>query len=135
MNINQIIKKRLMLTRSEDNRMYLEPSDGGFKSFGHPFELKFSKSQNMKTLSEKLVNSKRPFRLWGIVHHSDDTFLRIAGVDTHTWDKFDMDLMPDYARMYLPKNVRGNVIFRLYTTIQHSLDLEVTIYVQNGKIF
>ncbi|RLG30561.1 hypothetical protein DRO03_03940, partial [Methanosarcinales archaeon] len=76
-----------------------------------------------------------PFRLWGVIHDRDDEFLRIAGVDTHTGDKFNMDLMPDYARVYLPKNACGNVIFRLYTNIQHSLDPGVAIYDEHGKLF
>jgi hypothetical protein len=123
------------MTRIENNRMYLELSEGGFKSSGHPFELKFSKEQNIETLSEKIINSTRPFRLWGMVHDQDENFLRVTGVDTHTGDKFDMDLMPDYIRVYLPKNACGNLIFRLYTNIQHSLDPEVTIHDQHGSIF
>ena len=123
------------MARVENNRMCLEPSQEGFKSSGHPFEMKFSKNQDMKTLSEKIVNSTKPFRLWGVVHDCDDDFLRIAGVDTHTGDKFDMDLMPEYARVYLPENACGNMIFRLYTNIQHSLDPGVTICDQNGRIF
>ena len=134
--VNSIIDAyKEKMTRIEDNRMYLESSDGGFKSSGHPFELKFSKDQNIETLSEKIVNSTRPFRLWGVVHDHDDDFLRIAGVDTHSGDKFDMDLMPGYARVYLPKKACGNVIFRLYTNVQHSLDPGVIIYDQHGPLF
>lgn len=123
------------MVRVENNRMYLEPSGGGFRSSGHPFEVKFSKNQNIETLSEKITNSTRPFRLWGIVHDQDDDFMRIAGVDTHTGDKFNMDLMSDYARVYLLKNACGNLIFRLYTNIQHSLDPGVTISDQHGTLF
>jgi hypothetical protein len=119
----------------EGNRMYLESSLGGFKNYGYPFELKFSKSQSIEKVSEKLINSTKPFRLWGVVHDRDDEFLRIAGVDTHTGDKFNMDLMPDYARVYLPKNACGNLIFRLYTNIQHSLDPGAVINDEHGKIF
>ncbi|MGD2250519.1 MAG: hypothetical protein PVF58_19145 [Candidatus Methanofastidiosia archaeon] len=123
------------MTRIENNRMGLEPSNGGFISSGHPFELKFSKPQNIETFSEKIVNSTRPFRLWGIIHDHDKDFLRISGVDTHTGDKFDMDVMPEYVRVYLPKKACGNMIFRLYTNIQHSLDPGVTISDQHGPIF
>lgn len=123
------------MIRIENNRMGLEPSKGGFISSGHPFELKFSKPQNIETFSKKIVNSTRPFRLWGIVHDHDKDFLRISGVDTHTGDKFDMDVMPQYIRVYLPKKACGNMIFRLYTNIQHSLDPGVTISDQHGAIF
>lgn len=123
------------MERVESSRMYLESSEGGFKSSGHPFELKFSRDQNIETLSEKIFNSTRPFRLWGMVHEHDGNFLRIVGVDTHTGHKFDVDLMPRYARVYLPKNACGNVIFRLYTNIQHSLDPGVTICDQHGTVF
>ena len=123
------------MTRVEEKRMYLESSMGGFKNHGYPFELKFSKSQSIEKVALKLINSTRPFRLWGVIHDRDDEFLRIAGVDTHTGDKFNMDLMPDYARVYLPKNACGNVIFRLYTNIQHSLDPGVMIHDEHGKLF
>lgn len=123
------------MTRVENSRMYLEPSEGGFRNFGHPFELKFSRDQNTETLSQKIINSTRPFRLWGVVYDHDDDFLRIAGVDTHTGDKFNMDLMPDYARVYIPRNACGNVIFRLYTNFQHSLDPGVVICDQYGMLF
>lgn len=123
------------MTRIEDNRMYLDSSLGGFKNHGYPFEIKFSKSQSIEKVSEKLINSTSPFRLWGFIHDKYDDFLRIAGVDTHTGDKFNMDLMPDYARVYLPKDACGNVIFRLYTNIQHSLDPGVVINDEHGSIF
>jgi hypothetical protein len=38
-------------------------------------------------------------------------------------------------RVYLRENACGNMIFRLYTNIQHSLDSGVTISDQNGFIF
>ncbi|MBU7024157.1 MAG: hypothetical protein HXS40_08305 [Theionarchaea archaeon] len=123
------------LTRIEENRMDVHVVREGLKSSGHPFELRFSRNQDTRTLAEKLVNSTNPFRLWGMVHDQDDDFSRITGVDTHTGDRFDMDLMPDCMRVYLRENACGNMIFRLYTNIQHSLDPGVTISDQNGFIF
>jgi hypothetical protein len=123
------------MNRIENNRMYLESTSGGMKNYGNPFEFKFSKRQSIEKISEKLINSTHPFRLWGIIHDKDDDFIRIAGVDTHTGDKFNMDLMPNYIRVYLPKKSCGNVIFRLYTNIQHSLDSGVVINDEHGNIF
>ena len=119
----------------EAERMYLEPKDIGLKVHGNPFELKFSKNQSIEKLAVKLTNSTKPFRIWGVVHDKDEDFLRIAGVDTHTGDKFDIDLMPDYGRIYLPKNACGNLIFRLYTNIQHALDPGVIICDEHGRLF
>ncbi len=123
------------MNRLEDDRMYLESTQGGLKAQGYPFELKFSKKQNIEKVSTKLINSTKPFRIWGVPYSQDDEFIRIAGVDMHTGDKFDMDLMPEYARIYLPRNACGNLIFRLYTNIQHSLDPGVIISDEHGKIF
>lgn len=123
------------MNRVEDDRMYLESTQGGLKAQGYPFELKFSKKQNIEKISAKLINSTKPFRLWGVLHSQDDEFIRIVGVDTHTGDKFDMDIMPEYVRIYLPKNACGNLIFRLYTNIQHSLDPGAIICDEHGKIF
>jgi hypothetical protein len=130
--IDEYAKKMIMI---EAERMYLEPKDIGLKVHGNPFELKFSKNQSIEKLAVKLTNSTKPFRIWGVVHDKDEDFLRIAGVDTHTGDKFDIDLMPDYGRIYLPKNACGNLIFRLYTNIQHALDPGVIICDEHGRLF
>ena len=123
------------ITDIENKRMYIEPDNSGLKLHGAPFEIKFYNMQNIERLAVKLTNSTRPFRIWGLVHEKDDNFMRIAGVDMHTGDKFDMDLMPDYARIYLPKGACGNLILRLYTNIQHSLDPNVKISDENGQLF
>jgi len=130
--IDEYAKKMVLI---EAERMYFEPQEVGLKIHGNPFELRFSKSQSIEKLSEKLTNSTKPFRIWGVVHDKEEDFLRIAGVDTHTGDKFDIDLMPDYGRLYLPKHACGNLIFRLYTNIQHSLDPGVKICDEHGQLF
>jgi hypothetical protein len=123
------------MKRIENNRMYLESFKGGLKTSGHPFEILFSKSFSLEILSEKITNSTNPFRMWGVIHDNENDFLRIAGVDVHTGDKFSMDLTSRYMRIYLPKNACGNLIFRLYTNIQQSLDPGVKIRDQFGGIF
>ena len=119
----------------EEDQMSLELTKGGLKANGYPFEIKFSRAQNVNILAERLISPIKPFRTWGLIHNAEDEFLRIAGVDTHTGDKFDLDIMPDYARLYLPKGACGNLIFRLYTNIQHSLDPGVKISDEHGLVF
>jgi len=123
------------MNRVEEKRMYLESTSFGFKNYGYPFEIKFSKPQKIEKISNKLINSTKPFRLWGVIHDKEDNFLRIAGVDTHTGDKFNMDIMSEFIRVYLPKNACGNVIFRLYTNLQHSFDPGVIINDEHGHLF
>ncbi len=123
------------MDRIEEDRMYLYSTEGGLKTNGYPFEIKFSRAQNVEILADRLISPVKPFRTWGIIHNVEDDFMRIAGVDTHTGDKFDLDLMPDYARVYLPKGACGNLIFRLYTNIQHSLDPGVKISDEHGLVF
>lgn len=123
------------MNQIEEKRMSLKEVVDGFKINGSPFELKFSKKHNLEKLSEKLISSTKPFRLWGVIHDRTNDFLRISGVDTHTGDSFSLDLMPEYARLYLPEKACGNVVFRLYTNIQHYLDPEVIICDEHGSIF
>lgn len=123
------------MNQIEEKRMSLKEMVDGFKINGSPFELKFSKKHNLEKLSEKMINSTKPFRLWGVTHDRTNDFLRISGVDTHTGDSFSLDLMPEYARLYLPEKACGNVVFRLYTNIQHYLDPEVIICDEHGSIF
>jgi hypothetical protein len=134
--VNNIIEEYSdKMERIEKNRLYLERFEGGFKSSGHPFEVLFSDSFDLEILSEKIINSTNPFRMWGVIYDNDDDFVRIAGVDLHTGDKFTMDVSSTYMRIYLPKYACGNVIFRLYTNIQQSLDPGVKIRDQFGRIF
>jgi hypothetical protein len=123
------------MNQIEEQRISLEEVSGGFKINGSPLELKFSKRHNIEKLAEKLINSTKPFRLWGVIHDHTNDFLRISGVDTHTGDNFNLDLMPEYARLYLPKKSCGNLVFRLYTNVQHSLDPGVIICDEHGSIF
>ena len=129
---NVILAYSDIMNRIERYRISFMSSANEFEIKGAPFELLFSKDQDIEKLAEKLTDSTKPFRTWGIIHDFEKDFLRIAGVDTHTGDKFDMDLMPEYARIYLPKNACGNLIFRLYTNIQHSLDSKVRIFDESG---
>jgi len=119
----------------ENNRMSLTKSACGQVVNGSPFEIKFSKNYDIHHLSEKIINSTHPFKLWGVIHDQTDDFLRIAGVDVHTGDKFSMDLMQKYGRLYLPENACGNMVFRLYTNIQHYLDPGVMIFDEHGSVF
>ncbi|MBC2696362.1 MAG: hypothetical protein HF982_14020 [Desulfobacteraceae bacterium] len=119
----------------ENNRMSFTKSACGQVVGGSPFEIKFSKNYDIQHLAEKIINSTHPFKLWGVIHDQTDDFLRIAGVDVHTGDKFSMDLMQKYGRLYLPENACGNMVFRLYTNIQHYLDPGVMIFDEHGSVF
>ena len=123
------------MKKIEDNRISVTKSACGQIVGGSPFEIKFSKNYDINHVSEKIINSTQPFKLWGVIHDRSDDFLRIAGVDVHTGDKFSMDLMPKYGRLYLPENTCGNLVFRLYTNIQHYLDPGVMIFDEHGKVF
>ena len=123
------------MNQIEEQRMSFEEMSGGLKINGSPFELKFSKELDVEKLAEKIISSTKPFRLWGVIHDQTNNFLRVSGVDTHTGDNFSLDLMPEYARLYLPEKACGNLVFRLYTNIQHYLDPGVIIFDEHGSIF
>lgn len=124
------------MNKVENERMGFDFSKGYLKNTGSPFELEFSKEHDIRVIANRIINPVKPFRIWGVIHDDDrDDFLRIACVDTHTGDKFDIDIMPRYARVYLPAKACGNVIFRLYTNIQQSLDAGVKLYDQSGEVF
>ncbi len=119
----------------EAQRIQMELKAEAFKMKGHPFELKFSNKIPIKKFVDKVFSSTNPFRVWGSEYDEQSDFLRIAAVDCHTGDMFNMDLMDKYARVYLRNKACGNLIFRLYTNIQHYFDPKVTIRGENGQIF
>lgn len=71
---------------------------------------------------DNIVNSKQPFRLWGMKNRVSKDFYQIVGVDLHTGDSIDLEVSPFLIRIYIPKGSCGNTVLRLYANLQHYFD-------------
>lgn len=82
-----------------------------------------------------LISSKRPFRIWGIKNLIDDEFVKVVGIDLHNNDPLDIEITPNWIRIYMNKGACGNTVMRLLANIQRHYDSEARIEGElSGKI-
>lgn len=90
---------------------------------GSPVIIEFDQMiPDMEAFFDVLLSSSEPFRLWGVKNEINPDYYRVSGVDMHTGHELDLEVCPDWMRIYLPEGSCGNVILRLFTNIQHYFD-------------
>jgi hypothetical protein len=100
---------------------------------GTPLLIDFDREiEELEEFMDELFSSKKPFRLWGVRNQLEEDYYRISSVDLHTGDKLNLEVCPDWVRIYLPEDSCGNVVLRLYTNIQHYFDSEAELEEENG---
>ena len=109
-------------------RIQYKPTNSGYNIQGTYSRIIFNKKiQNMDFFLKRFLSGNDPFRIFGIPQKISETYYKIAAVDLHTYDKFNMEITPDFIRIYLYKNSCGNVITRLMTNLQQFYDSQVEI--------
>ena len=112
----------------EKNSIGVKEVEGRMLAEGQAFDLILErKIENIDLFLKNLVNSKNPFRLWGMQNKISKDFYQIIGVDLHTGDSIDLEVTPCLIRVYLPKGSCGNTILRLYTNLQHYFDSAIRL--------
>lgn len=105
---------------------------GGFVE-GTPLLIDFDREiEDIEEFMDELFSSKKPFRLWGVRNQLEEDYYRVSSVDLHTGDKLNLEVCPEWVRIYLPEESCGNVVLRLYTNIQHYFDSEAQLEEENG---
>jgi len=95
---------------------------------GQAFDLNFKREiEDISSFLDVLVNSKEPFRIWGIKNKITNDEYQVVGVDLHTGDSIDFEVSPSLMRVYLPEGSCGNTVLRLYTNLQHYFDSNITL--------
>lgn len=95
---------------------------------GQAFDLTLEREiEDIDLFIDNLINSKRPFRLWGIKNKISRDFYQIVGVDLHTGDSIDLEVSPFLIRIYLPKGSCGNTVLRVYANLQHYFDSAIKL--------
>lgn len=98
---------------------------------GHAFDLTLEREiEDIDSFIDQLVNSKIPFRLWGLKNRVSKDFCQIMCVDLHTGDSIDLEVSPSLIRIYLSKGSCGNTVLRLYANLQHYYDSAIKL---NGE--
>jgi hypothetical protein len=121
-------KYRKTIEAIERNSIGVKEVEGRTLVEGNAFDLTLErKIENIDLFLENLVNSKMPFRLWGMQNKISKDFYQIVGVDLHTGDSINLEVTPSLIRIYLPKSSCGNTVLRLYVNLQHYFDSAIKI--------
>lgn len=123
-----------LLHRIEDDHSIKHGSKGsGGTISGSPLLLVFNREiEALDEFMDALFSSKKPFRLWGVRNQLEEEYYRVSSVDLHTGDKLNLEICPEWIRIYLPEDSCGNVILRLFTNIQHYFDSQAELEEENG---
>ena len=70
----------------------------------------------------RLLDSKLPFRLWGIPQKISSDYFRVLALDLHSGHSLDLEVGRKLIRVYLPHGSCGNTVLRLYVNLQHFYD-------------
>jgi len=76
---------------------------------------------------ENIFSGKMPFRLLGIVSQTGKHEYIAHVVDLHVGEKFILQIFPDMMLIYLSEDICSNTVLRLYTNLQHTLNMEVSL--------
>jgi len=117
-----------------DYRINYKSSEYGFKVEGSYVLIELKKRiENMEIFIKNFLSCTQPFRIFGIPQFREKDFIKIAAVDLHTYDKFNMEITPDYIRLFLHQDSCGNVITRLMTNLQHFYDSQIKVWGCNDE--
>lgn len=109
-------------------RLNYQKTNVGFKLNGSFVLIEFKNPiENLNQFADKLTSSSIPFRLWGIKEEIDKSFIKIKGIDLHTYHKVNIELTNNWMRIFLPSESCGNVISRLFTNLQNYFDSEIKL--------
>ncbi len=103
----------------EKNAIEYERTDSGYRFNGQPITIILDKEiEDLDSFLKDFFSSTQPFRLWGARKRLDKNFYRVNSIDLHTGHKLNMEVTPEWIRIYLPKGSCGNTIYRLFTNVQ-----------------
>jgi len=126
----EIIRKeyRGLIENIERNSLGTKEVEGRTLVEGEAFELELNREiLDLDRFAERLADGDRPFRLWGMVNNISRDMRQVIGLDLHTGDSINLEIMPSLIRVYIPRGGCGNTVLRLWVNLQHSFDSEVKL--------
>jgi hypothetical protein len=124
----EIIRKvyRNLIEDVERNSIGMKTVEGRTLLEGQAFDLVLHRQiDDLERFTDMILDSKMPFRLWGLKNKVLPNMQKVVAVDLHTGDPIDLEITPSLIRIYLPKKSCGNSVLRLYVNLQHHFDAAV----------
>jgi hypothetical protein len=107
-------------------RLGTREADGISRVKGKAFNLVLErKIQDFAFFLNRLLDSKEPFRLWGLRSKASEDYYQVLALDMHTGSSIDLEISPEFIRAYLPEEACGNTLLRLYVNLQHYFDSRI----------
>lgn len=108
-------------------------ADSGIKVQATPVLIEFSDPLEPDTfrtfVARTFEEGSRPFRLWGTPIWLGARKAHVYGLDLHLFQKFMMELTPEYIELFLPKGTCGNTLHRLVTNLQRYVSPRLSVWV------
>ncbi len=122
--MNQVQKTYLsMLKAIEECRALTVTEEGGTRLEGEPLTIVFSREiERIEDFLMSIFSSRKPFRLWGLWRFIEPEFAKVAAVDLHSGSRVDLEVSPEWMRLFLHQDSCGNTALRLLANLQHHLD-------------
>lgn len=104
---------------------------------GHPVTIFLTRSiDDIHSISQEVISCRYPFRFLGFPRYEFEDMVAITGVDLHTGGKLNIEITPDWIRLYLSKGACGNTVIRFYSLIQHNFDSNAQLEgIEYGRLF
>ena len=92
------------------------------------------KIDDIEKFSKNLLKGVYPFRFVGFANKitEDDYLLNV--LDTHTYNRFDLEIFHDEILINLPKDTCGNCVTRLFALCQERIDPKADLRGDEGSI-
>jgi len=134
--VSDVYRRYAELIRTIEERFCLRWRliDGRVDLQGDPINFFLSRPiQNLETFCTSIFSPFGPFRLWGVPIPLADDFYKVSALDVHAGSRIDLEIAPEFIRVYLQDGSCGNTLMRVYTNLQHHYDARIEAKDADGK--
>ena len=93
--------------------------DGELDIVGRPVHIRLCDPlRDIGAFVNRLFDSTRPLRLWGLESEVEEGYYNVAGMDIHTASPMNFEIAADMMRIYLSGESFGGAVMRLLCNLQ-----------------
>lgn len=120
--------RSLIVDYEERFVIHYREEEVGVSIIGTPMTIRISPPvPDLRAFVEEVFACKLPYRLFGVPRYVHEDYAEVKAVDLHSGAKLNLEITPDFMRVYLAPETCGNSIARLLTNLQQNLSARITI--------